>query len=117
MIPPAVLRQLYVQGSLTNTPEGAAFRLKNSLAPATVIGLEIAVDGQKVPPEKIFVIAGGQRKSASELAATGQKFNVRDEVTILLAGTTLSPGAHKLDIKAKTKEWGELAFDVTDMPR
>jgi hypothetical protein len=55
MIPPAVLRQLYVQGSLTNTPEGATFRLKNSPAPATVIGLEIAVDGQKVPPEKIFV--------------------------------------------------------------
>jgi hypothetical protein len=63
MIPPAVLRQLYVQGSLTNTPEGATFRLKNSLAPATVIGLEIAVDGQKVPPEKIFVIAGGQKKA------------------------------------------------------
>ncbi len=63
MIPPAVLRQLYVQRSLTNTPEGATFRLKNSLAPATVIGLEIAVDGQKVPPEKIFVIAGGQRKA------------------------------------------------------
>jgi hypothetical protein len=101
---------------LTNTPEGATFRLKNSLAPATVIGLEIAVDGQKVPPEKIFVIAGGQRKSASELAA-GQKFNVRDQVTILLAGIALSPGAHKLDIKAKTKEWGELAFDVTDTPR
>ncbi len=38
-------------------------------------------------------------------------------MTILLAGITLSPGAHKLDIKAKTKEWGELAFDVTDTPR
>ncbi len=52
MIPPTVLRQLYVQVGLTNTPKGATFRLKNSLAPATVIGLEIAVDGQKVPPEK-----------------------------------------------------------------
>jgi hypothetical protein len=100
MIPPAVLRQLYAQESLTNTPEGTTFRLKNSLAPATVI----AVDRQKVPPEKIFV-SWRAEKSASELAATNQKFDVRDEVTILLAGTTLSPGAHKLEIKAKTKEW------------
>jgi hypothetical protein len=117
MLPPAVLRQLYVQGSLTNTPEGAAFKLKNSLAPATVIGLEIAVDGQKVPPEKIFIVAGGQKRGVSELASAGQKFNVRDEVTVLMAGITLPPGAHKLDIKAKTKEWGELAFDITDTPR
>jgi len=117
MLPPAVLRQLYVQGSLTNTPEGAAFKLKNSLAPATVIGLEIAVDGQKVPPEKIFIVAGGQKRGVSELASTGQKFNVRDEVTVLMADVTLPPSAHKIDIKAKTKEWGELAFDITDTPR
>ncbi|RFA94326.1 hydroxymethylglutaryl-CoA reductase [Pyrobaculum aerophilum] len=117
MLPPAVLRQLYVQGSLTNTPEGAAFKLKNSLAPATVIGLEIAVDGQKIPPDKIYIIAAGQKRAASELASAGQKFNVRDEVTIVLGGVTLTPGAHKLDIKAKTKEWGELAFDVSDTPR
>ena len=49
MLPPAVLRQLYVQGSLTNTPEGATLKPRNSLAPATVIGLEIAVDGKKCP--------------------------------------------------------------------
>ncbi len=38
-------------------------------------------------------------------------------MTILLAEITLSPGAHKLEIKAKTKEWGELTFDVTDTLR
>ncbi|MGC9131729.1 MAG: C-glycoside deglycosidase beta subunit domain-containing protein [Pyrobaculum sp.] len=117
MLPPSVLRQLYVQGSLTNTPEGATFKLRNSLAPATVVGLDIAVDGQKVPAEKIAVIAGGQKRAAQELATAGYKFNVRDEVTILLQGLALQPGAHKIDIKAKTKEWGELAFDVTDTPR
>ncbi|MEM1616387.1 MAG: hydroxymethylglutaryl-CoA reductase [Pyrobaculum sp.] len=117
MLPPSVLRQLYVQGSLANTPEGATFKLKNSLAPATVVGLEVAVDGQKIPTEKIYVIIGGQKRGVTELAGQGQKFAVRDEVTILLAGVTLSPGAHRIDIKAKTKEWGELAFDVTDTPR
>ncbi|ABL88741.1 conserved hypothetical protein [Pyrobaculum islandicum DSM 4184] len=115
MLPPAVLRQLYVQGSLTNTPEGVSFKLRNSLAPATVVGVEVAVDGQKVPSDKVFIIAGGQKRGVSELASVGQKFNVRDEVTILLQGLSLSPGAHKIDIKAKTKEWGELVFDVTDM--
>ena len=117
MLPPAVLRQLYVQGSLTNTPEGATFKLRNSLVPATVVGIEIAVDGEKVPQEKIFVVAGGEKRGVAQLASTGYKFNVRDEVTILLEGVNLLPGAHRLDIKAKTKEWGELAFDVTDTPR
>jgi len=117
MLPPAVLRQLYVQGSLTNTPEGATFKLKNSLAPATVVGLEVSVDGQKVPSEKIYVIAGGQKRGVSELASSGQRFAVRDEVTILLAGVTLAPGAHRIDIRAKTKEWGDLAFDITDTVR
>jgi len=117
MLPPAVLRQLYVQGSLTNTPEGATFKLKNSLAPATVIGLEVAVDGQKVPSEKIYVVAGGQKRGVGELASSGQRFAVRDEVTVLLEGITLAPGAHRIDIRAKTKEWGDLAFDVTDTVR
>jgi len=117
MLPPTVLRQLYVQGSLTNTPEGTTFKLKNSLAPATVIGLEIAIDGQKVSTENIYVIAGGQKRGVGELASGGYKFAVRDEVTILLAGVTLAPGAHRIDIRAKTKEWGELAFDITDTVR
>ena len=114
MLPPSVLRQLYVQGSLTNTPEGASFKLRNSLAPATVIGLEVAVDNSNVASDMIYVVAGGQKRSVSDLAASGQKFNVRDEVTIVLQGVALTPGVHKIYIKAKTKEWGELAFDFTD---
>jgi hypothetical protein len=82
MIPPAVLRQLYVQGSLTNTPEGATFRLKNSPTPATVIGLEIAVDGQKVPPEKNLCRLEDREKARLNWRQR-PKFNVRDEVTIL----------------------------------
>ncbi|MFN3803912.1 MAG: DUF6379 domain-containing protein [Pyrobaculum sp.] len=114
MLPPAVLRQLYVQGSLANTPDGVVFKLKNSLAPATVVGLEVVVDGAKVPEDKIYVVMGGQKRGAAELAAAGQKFAVRDEATVLLHGVSLQPGAHKIEIKAKTREWGELSFDVTD---
>jgi len=47
----------------------------------------------------------------------GYKFSVRDEVTVVLKGLTLGSGPHKIEIKAKTREWGELSFDVTDVPR
>jgi len=114
MLPPAVLRRLYVQQS-DEYPEGATFKLKSSLAPATVIGLEVAVDGQKVPSEKIYVVAKGQEREVGKLG--GQRFAVRDEVAVLLEGATLAPGAHRIDIRAKTREWGELAFDVTDTVR
>lgn len=115
MLPASVLRQLYVQGSLTNTPEGASFKLRNSLAPATVVALEVSVDGSKVPPEKILVVAGGQKRTAQEFS--GYKFSVRDEVTVILSGVSLTPGPHRIDIKAKTKEWGDLSFDITDTPK
>ncbi len=114
MLPASVLRQLYVQGSLTNTAQGVVFKLRNSLAPATVVGLEVVVDGDKIAPENVYVSFGGLKKNVKELATAGQKFNVREEVEIFLGGVQLTPGVHKIDIKAKTKEWGELSFDITD---
>ncbi|MFB6489943.1 MAG: hydroxymethylglutaryl-CoA reductase [Thermoproteus sp. AZ2] len=117
MIPAAVLRQLYVQGSLRNTPEGAEFKLRNMLAPATIVDMQIAVDGAAVPRENIYVSTSTGRYQAEQLAQQGYKFTVRDEVTLLLRGLTLAPGSHKIEIKARTREWGELAFDVTDVLR
>lgn len=97
MIPASFLRQLYVQGSLVNTPEGVKFKLRRPrTATATVLGLEISIDGNKIPTENINAVAEA------------------DETTITLKGINLTPGSHKIDIKIKTKEWGDLVFDVTD---
>lgn len=117
MIPATVLRQLYVQGSLRNTPEGVEFKLRNMLAPATIVDMQIAVDGTAVPKENIYVVTSTGRYSAQQLAQQGYKFAVRDEVTLLLKGLALATSSHKIEIKARTREWGELAFDVTDVPR
>lgn len=117
MLPASVLRQLYVQGSLKNGPDGAEFKLRNMLAPATIVDLKISVDGSVVPKDKIEVVTSSGRYAASQLEQQGYKFTVRDEVTIVLKGLSLSSGPHKIDIAAKTREWGELSFDVTDVPR
>ncbi|MBP1449335.1 MAG: hydroxymethylglutaryl-CoA reductase [Thermoproteus sp.] len=117
MLPASVLRQLYVQGSLKNTPEGVEFKLRNMLAPATIIDAEVAIDGNKVPKEKMEVVAASGRYDAAKLAQQGYKFTVRDEITIILKGLSLPGGPHRIDIKARTREWGDLAFDVTDVPR
>ncbi len=117
MLPPSVLRQLYVQGSLKNGPDGAEFKLKNMLAPATITDLKISVDGSAVPKDKIEVVTSSGRYLAAQLEQQGYKFAVRDEVTVILKGLSLSSGPHRIDITARTREWGELHFDVTDVPR
>ncbi|CCC80778.1 hypothetical protein [Thermoproteus tenax] len=117
MLPSSVLRQLYVQGSLKNTAEGAEFKLRNMLAPATIIDIGISVDGAPVPKDKILVVSSSGRYEVSQLEQQGYKFSVRDEVAVVLKGMMLSSGAHKIEIKARTREWGELSFDVTDVLR
>ncbi|MEL9990252.1 MAG: hydroxymethylglutaryl-CoA reductase [Thermoproteus sp.] len=117
MLPASVLRQLYVQGSLKNSADGVEFKLKNMLAPATITDMKILIDGAVVPKDKIEVVTSTGRYSASQLEQQGYKFSVRDEVTIVLRGMSLSSGPHKIEISAKTREWGELSFDVTDVPR
>ncbi|MGC9118469.1 MAG: hydroxymethylglutaryl-CoA reductase [Thermoproteus sp.] len=117
MLPASVLRQLYVQGSLRNGPDGTEFKLRNMLAPATIVDLRISVDDAAVPKDKIEVVTSSGRYPAAQLEQQGYKFSVRDEVTVVLKGLTLGSGPHKIEIKAKTREWGELSFDVTDVPR
>ncbi len=112
MIPPSVLRQLYVQGSLTNVEGGLAFRLRNNLAPATVLGMEISVDGE--PAGDFEVRSGGRTIGAGELGSGTLTFRVRDEAEIFVRGRTLAPGRHRVELKVRTKEWGVLAFDFED---
>jgi len=114
MIPPSILRQLYVSGSLRNEAEGFSFKLSNKLAPATVSGIEVRVDGEAISPSDIILRGAQGELKASDLANNPVKLKVHEEATVYVRGKTLERGKHKVDLKVVTKEWGTLAFDFED---
>ena len=55
-IPSMLLKQLYTFGSLRNSGEGVAFKVKNRLTDVTLLALHgIKIDGKSVPLNKIVL--------------------------------------------------------------
>jgi len=120
MIPGFVLKKLYVKGSLRNTPQGCALDLSNGIATGTVSrfhGLE--VDGTAYGPRQIVALApGGTVIPAAEVTPEApQPLAVGTTLTLRLAGVTLQPGQHKLRIRFRVQELGDLEIAVSDTVR
>lgn len=115
-VPAFMLKKLYVPKSLANEPGGWAFRIKNTLVPATLVGLpEVTVDGEKVDPAHLAVVVGDQTyTTANATPDSAVAFKKDMEVRIHVKGGTLPPGRHVVNVKAKSKEFDVLAFDVDD---
>ena len=116
-VPSFLLKKLYAKGSLKNTTSGFQLAIRNTLAPATIVGLApLHVDGKEYPLEKTTaVLPDGRHVSASELSAESPlSFTIGDIVTVLVQGETLVPGSHTLIISPKTLEAGKLDIVAQD---
>lgn len=115
-IPSFLLKKLYVKGSLENVDDGFHFKLKNSLSPATAIGMEpIKVNGNEYSMADTTITIEGESMVAAEVDG-GKTFTIKvgPEIIIHVKGVQLPEGEHKIDISLTTKEAGKLAFDVAD---
>ena len=116
-MPAFLLDRLYVRGSLKNTATGFELTIQNTLAPGTIVGIELLrVDGEEYALERIrAALPDGTQLSNSELSVQSPlRFAVGDRVTIQVDGAPLSPGLHKLVISPKTKETGVLHIRAAD---
>lgn len=115
-VPTFMLKKLYVPKSLANEPGGFHFRIKNTLVPATLVGLpDLTVDGEKVDPARVSVVAGTDTyANATHAPDTQVAFKKDMEVAVHVKGSTLPPGRHVVNVKAKSKEFDVLTFDVDD---
>jgi hypothetical protein len=115
-IPPTLLKKLYVKGSLSNTEEGFAFKLKNTLAPGTIVAFKaLIVDGNPCALESVCLItASGERPAAGVGSKTPFLLEINREVTVAVKGLKLEPGHHKITVKVSTKEVGDLEIPVED---
>ena len=114
-IPPFMLKQLYVKGSLHNTESGFAFTLRNHLAPASLVGLGLAVDDAPVPGGALTVVMNDARTPAVAItAATPALFPTNTPTHVEVTGAPLPPGPHKIALLATTREIGPVTIEVSD---
>lgn len=123
-IPRYLLQQLYVKGSLQNVdlngdgvPDGVRLKLRNTLGGGTVRGrLRARVDGEEVPPDRIWIEFKDWKLRASEAVDRSFYVAVGDEITITLElGKGLQPGEHTVELELDTQELGPVGFDFKDV--
>ena len=117
VIPPTVLKKLYVEGSLRLEDGGFAFDLKNLIAPATITRVDgLEVDGEKVDDSQVAIIPPSGNERPIERISSGRPlgFPVGEVVTLHVSGETLEPGEHDLTLHVDVKEIGPLDIPVSD---
>lgn len=117
VIPPTVLKKLYVEGSLRLEDGGFAFDLKNLIAPATITRVEsLEVDGEKVDDSQVVIVPPSGNGRPIERISSGRplSFPVGVVVTLHVSGETLEPGEHDLTLHVDVKEIGPLDIPVSD---
>jgi alpha-N-arabinofuranosidase len=111
-IPEFILRKLYLRGSLKDEGNGFSFALKNTFAPATVIGFGLDVDGEPVANRRISIQSADEiPRNATEISpANPFLLSVGVVYTIRVQDTTVGEGV--LTILADTREAGQLRFTI-----
>ncbi len=111
-IPEFLLRNMFVKDSLV--PEGTGFRfaIKNTYAPATVLGFALELDGQPVNPEKINLqLDDADLVNASHISADAAfALPVNRELQVIVSDQVIGQGELRLSVD--TKEAGMLSFSV-----
>ena len=114
-IPPFMLKQLYVKGSLRNIAGGFTLTLRNNLASATLVGIGLAVDDTQVDPAALAVVIGDTRYPAAAITTDAPlRFETGTPTLVDALAGPLAPGDHKLTLLATTREIGPVTIEVTD---
>ncbi len=115
-IPSFLLKKLYVKGSLKNTANGFELKVRNNLAPGTLIGLGgVTIDEASYPPEAVTMTTPQGELKGSEISNQSPvTFAMNVDVTISVQGAPLAPGEHRVRFSVLTREIGRIEFDVSD---
>ena len=116
LVPPFLLRTLYVKGSLRNIEGGFEFQLRNKLGSGYAHALlPLEVDGKEIAADlSFFVVDDTETPFAAVCKESPVTLAVNKTSAIRVRGETLTPGAHKLKMGFVVAGLGSLSFDFTD---
>ena len=114
-VPAYLLERIYVKDSLKNTEAGFEFAMKNVVDSGTLTRLmALELDGQALPLDRITVVTGQKERPAAEITPGAPlHFSVGSTMILRVAGTTVQPGEHKLNVRVNTWEAGAVTIPIT----
>lgn len=117
-VPSFILKRLYVKGSLTRTPDGFEFQVRNQLGSGFANEmLPVTLDGQPLPLEVCyFRTEAGQEQSFGDVSAERPfTLEMGRSLTVGVHGHTLDAGTHKVGMGFVAQGIGPLRFEVSDI--
>jgi hypothetical protein len=117
IVPPFLLKRLYVKQSLRNNPEGFQFELQNTLGSGygTEI-LPLTLDGKELPRDSSYFVLNNDAVPFSAVNKDRPfTLPLHKKITILVKGSALSEGPHKIGFNFVAQGLGKLGFELTDM--
>ena len=117
-VPGFLAKQFYVTGSLRNTATGFRLEARNPMGNGTLVGIgRLAVDGQTIQASAVSALRADDPTPIE--AASVDKFHpIRvqkgDHVALLVAGSPLAPGSHRLEVELYEVNLGLLRLAITD---
>ncbi len=111
-VPEFILRKLIVKDSLKAQENGFSFAILNSLAPATLLGFALQVDGKTIASEKISLQAGKDAPVGGAEIDTGHPFAMAVGVQVDVRVKDTPLGSGDLYFTIETREAGTLAFGL-----
>ncbi|MGI6131301.1 MAG: hypothetical protein ACOYES_05475 [Bacillota bacterium] len=115
-VPEAIVRRIYVSGSMSNSRSGLVFRLKNTLVSGhlTAAGA-MEVDGRSVSQSAIVLRTRSAEVRASEVSAESPLgLPAGIELEVNAEGVVLDPGRHQVRFPVVLKEIGPVTLTVAD---
>ena len=112
-IPEFILSGMFVRGSLRSTDSGFVFSLRNTYAPATILGFGLEVAGRVVPPGSLTLSlegAGGPR--AVDSVTEDRPFPLPVDTLLEVRVHGAAPEEVRLRIHVNTREVGMLSFSI-----
>ena len=117
IVPPFLVKRLYVEGSLRNNEQGFQFELKNTLGSGYGTELmPLMLDGNELPKENTYFGLDSEEIPFSAISNERPLTMAMNKViTILVKGTTLTEEPHQLGFNFVAQGLGKLSFEVTDV--
>ncbi len=115
-VPEFIIRRFYVKDSLKVEADGFSFALMNRLAPATVTGLRLQVNGQAVPLDQISIQIDDEPAWTADSVSTDKPVALAINTRVLIQVRRVAPDSGKIQLAIDTVEAGELTMAISAAP-
>lgn len=111
-VPEFILRNMFIKDSLVPQGSGFQFAIRNTYAPATVLGFWVALDGETVAPEKVQLRLDDTEPVQVSQISPEAPFALPVNQVLQVNVTDHPIGRGELRLSVETREAGALSFGI-----